>query len=62
MLGHQWSHGDFATGPLGGFNVRNAVKFDVNSASLDVGNTRTFGKCTSLLTRSVMQFGLPYQR
>ena len=33
------------------FNAPNEVRFDVNSASLDVGNTGTFGKCTSLLTR-----------
>ena len=44
------------------FNVPNAVRFDVNSASLDVGNTGTFGKYTSLLTQPrVMQFGLRYQ-
>ena len=44
------------------FNVANAVRFDVNSASLDVGNTGTFGKYTSLLTQPrVMQFGLRYQ-
>ena len=44
------------------FNVPNAVRFDVNSASLDVGNTGTFGKYTSLLTQPrVMQFGLRYE-
>jgi hypothetical protein len=44
------------------FNIPNAVRFDVNSASLDVGNTGTFGKYTSLLTQPrVMQFGLRYQ-
>jgi hypothetical protein len=44
------------------FNVPNAVRFDVNSASLDVGNTGTFGKYTSLLTQPrVMQFGMRYE-
>jgi hypothetical protein len=43
------------------FNVPNTVRFDVNTASLDVGNTGTFGKYTSLLTQPrVMQFGLRY--
>jgi Carboxypeptidase regulatory-like domain len=44
------------------FNAPNAVRFDVNSASLDVGNTGTFGKYTGLLTQPrVMQFGLRYE-
>ena len=44
------------------FNVPNSVRFDINSASLDVGNTGTFGKYTSSLTQPrVMQFGLRYQ-
>lgn len=44
------------------FNVPNAVRFDINSASLDVGNTGTFGKYTSLLTQPrVMQFGARYE-
>jgi hypothetical protein len=44
------------------FNVPNSVRFDVQGASLDVGNTGTFGKYTSLLTQPrVMQFGLKYQ-
>jgi hypothetical protein len=44
------------------FNVPNSVRFDVQGASLDVGNTGTFGKYTSLLTQPrVMQFGLRYQ-
>ena len=43
------------------FNVPNAVRFDVNTASLDVGNTGTFGKYSSLLTNPrVMQFGMRY--
>ena len=43
------------------FNVPNSVRFDVNTASLDVGNTGTFGKYTSLLTNPrVMQFGMRY--
>jgi len=43
------------------FNVPNAVRFDINSASLDVGNTGTFGKYTGLLTQPrIMQFGLRY--
>lgn len=44
------------------FNVPNAVRFDVNTASLDVGNTGTFGKYTGLLTQPrVMQFGARYE-
>ena len=44
------------------FNVPNTVRFDINNASLDVGNTGTFGKYTGLLTQPrVMQFGLRYQ-
>ena len=44
------------------FNVPNAVRFDVNQASLDVGNTGTFGKYTGLLTLPrVMQFGARYE-
>jgi hypothetical protein len=43
------------------FNVPNAVRFDINGASLDVANTGTFGKYSSLLTQPrVMQFGLRY--
>ena len=43
------------------FNVPNIVRFDVNTASLDVGNTGTFGKYSSLLTNPrVMQFGMRY--
>jgi hypothetical protein len=43
------------------FNVPNAVRFDINTASLDVGNTGTFGKYTGLLTQPrIMQFGLRY--
>jgi len=43
------------------FNVPNTVRFDVNTASLDVANTGTFGKYTSLLQQPrVMQFGLRY--
>jgi hypothetical protein len=43
------------------FNVPNAVRFDINTASLDVANTGTFGKYTSLLQQPrVMQFGLRY--
>jgi hypothetical protein len=38
--------------PPGGFNVRNAARFDVNSVSLDVGNPETFGKYTSRLPSS----------
>ncbi len=44
------------------FNVSNTARFDVNNASVDVGNTGTFGKYTGLLTQPrVMQFGLRYQ-
>ena len=44
------------------FNVPNAVRFDIHTASLDIGNSATFGKYTSLLTQPrVMQFGLRYQ-
>ena len=43
------------------FNLPNAVRFDIGTASLDVGNTATFGKYTSTLTTPrVMQFGLRY--
>lgn len=43
------------------FNAPNAVRFDVNGASLDVANTGTFGRYSSLLTQPrVMQFGLRY--
>ena len=43
------------------FNVPNIVRFDVNTASLDVGNTGTFGKYSSLLTNPrVVQFGMRY--
>lgn len=43
------------------FNLPNTVRFDINTASLDVGNTGTFGKYSSLLTSPrVMQFGLRY--
>lgn len=44
------------------FNVTNSVRFDVNSLSLDLGNTGTFGKYGDTLTSSrVMQFGLRYE-
>ena len=44
------------------FNVANTVRFDINNASLDVGNTGTFGKYTGKLTSPrVMQFGMRYQ-
>lgn len=44
------------------FNIPNAVRFDINTASLDVGNTGTFGKYSGLLTQPrVMQFGLRYE-
>jgi hypothetical protein len=44
------------------FNVPNAVRFDISTASLDVSETATFGKYTSLLEQPrVMQFGLRYE-
>ncbi len=44
------------------FNVPNTVHFDINTASLDVGNTGKFGEYTNTLTQPrVMQFGLRYQ-
>lgn len=44
------------------FNVPNATRFDISTASLDVSETATFGKYTSLLQQPrVMQFGLRYE-
>jgi len=43
------------------FNLPNAARFDIGTASLDIGNTATFGKYTSTLNSPrVMQFGLRY--
>jgi hypothetical protein len=43
------------------FNVPNVVRFDINQASLDVGNTGTFGKYSGTLNQArVMQLGLRY--
>jgi hypothetical protein len=44
------------------FNVPNALRFDITTASLDVSTTGTFGKYTSLLQQPrVMKFGLRYE-
>jgi hypothetical protein len=44
------------------FNVPNAVRFDISTASLDVSSTGTFGKYTSLLEQPrEMQFALRYE-
>lgn len=44
------------------FNVANTVRFDINTASLDIGTTGTFGKYTSTLTTPrVIQFGVRYE-
>ncbi|HTC33295.1 MAG TPA: carboxypeptidase-like regulatory domain-containing protein [Bryobacteraceae bacterium] len=44
------------------FNVPNAVRFDISTASLDVSNTGTFGKYTSLLEQPrEMQFAIRYE-
>ena len=43
------------------FNVPNITRFDINQASLDVGNTGTFGKYSGTLNKPrVMQLGLRY--
>ena len=43
------------------FNVTNTVRFDVNTASLNLGAPSTFGKYSSTLgTPRVMQFGAKY--
>ena len=43
------------------FNVPNITRFDINQASLDVGNTGTFGKYSGTLNNPrVMQLGLRY--
>jgi hypothetical protein len=44
------------------FNVPNAVRFDVSSLTLDLGNTGSFGKYSGLLNNPrVMQFSLRYE-
>ncbi len=44
------------------FNLTNTSHFDVNSASLDIAVTGTFGKYGSVLNEArVMQFGLRYE-
>ena len=44
------------------FNLSNTVRFDVNSLTLDLGNTGSFGKYSGVLTSPrVMQFGLRYE-
>jgi hypothetical protein len=44
------------------FNLTNTTRFDVNSASLDVAVTGTFGKYSYTLSNArVMQFGLRYE-
>jgi len=44
------------------FNLSNTVRFDVNSLTLDLGNTGSFGKYSGVLTQPrVMQFGLRYE-
>lgn len=44
------------------FNVTNTARFDVNTASVDVGSTGTFGKYSTMLTSPrVMQFGARYE-
>ncbi len=44
------------------FNLTNAVRFDVNSLTLDLGNTGSFGKYSGELTvPRVMQFALRYE-
>lgn len=44
------------------FNVTNTVRFDVNSLTLDLGNSGSFGKYSRALTNPrVMQFILNYQ-
>ncbi len=43
------------------FNLTNSVRFDVNTASLNLGNPSTFGKYNSTLgSPRVMQFGAKY--
>ena len=44
------------------FNIANSVRFDVNSLTLDLGNTGSFGKYSGVLTEPrVMQFSLRYE-
>ncbi len=44
------------------FNLTNTARFDVNSLSLDISSSGTFGKYSSVLgSPRVMQFGLRYE-
>jgi hypothetical protein len=44
------------------FNLTNTARFDVNSLSLDISTSGTFGKYSAVLTPPrVMQFGLRYE-
>jgi hypothetical protein len=44
------------------FNLTNTTRFDVNSLSLDISASGTFGKYSSTLnTPRIMQFGLRYE-
>jgi hypothetical protein len=44
------------------FNLTNTAKFDVNSLSLDISTSGTFGKYSAMLTQPrIMQFGLRYE-
>jgi len=44
------------------FNLTNSVRFDVNSLTLDLGNTGSFGKYSATLNRPrEMQFALRYE-